>query len=607
MRIHKNKNRVIASAFILTLSIFLLSAGNNGPSPEEKVLDYFSVQLDSLERSLTDFERMAPQAEPERLRQQFFTCRAYYKHIEFLVEYYYPGAANRINGAALLKADASEPEEPQHPTGFQVLEETVFEDITPRTRLDITRELSNLSFRVRQVKVFRESLETDAVAVFDALRLNLYRLVAKGISGFDSPVALNSLPEARQTLEGMLAVTQMYNAPEALTGKEEAAIAFLSAGNDFNAFDRATFISSYLNPIMHELHAFQLKAGIPFTQQPRAVRTNAADFFGRDAFDKYYFAPSGTDTASPALTALGKKLFYDPVLSATGNRSCASCHQPSKAFTDGLAVNVSLFGDRQLLRNTPTLLNASLQPVQFADSRIAFLEDQIHDVVSNTSEMGGDFERIVRTLKNDRKEYEELFFEAFAGDKEPVTSAHVKKALAAYIRSLTSLNSRFDQYMRGEKGAMNKQEINGFNLFMGKAKCGTCHYTPLFSGAVPPLYDEVESEVLGVPVNTDTLHAILDADSGKYHLYRMPHQLRSFKTPGLRNIALTAPYMHNGVYRTLEEVIDFYDRGGGAGLGFELDNQTLPTDRLQLTASEKKDLIAFLQALTDTSVVQQGY
>lgn len=607
MRLQMNKRRVIAPAFILMLSFFLLSAGNSGPAPEEKVLSYFSLQLDSLERALTDFEVMTSQADSEQLRQQFRTCRAYYKHIEFLVEYYYPATANRINGAALLKADASEPEEPQHPTGFQVLEEVVFDEITPRTRLDITRELSNLSFRVRQVKAFRESLETDAVAVFDALRLNLYRLVAKGISGFDSPVALNSLPEAKQTLEGMLEITRMYQAPEALVQKEEAAIAFLAAGNDFNAFDRATFISSYLNPMMHELHAFQVRAGIPFTQQPRAVRSNAAGFFERDAFNRYYFAPSGTDTAGSALIALGKKLFYDPVLSATGTRSCSSCHQPSKAFTDGLAVNVSLFGDRQLLRNTPTLLNASLQPVQFADSRIAFLEDQIHDVVSNTHEMGGDFERIVRTLRGNRKEYASLFATAFSDGKEPVTGAHVKKALAAYIRSLTSLNSRFDQYMRGNNQALTAQEVNGFNLFMGKAKCGTCHYTPLFSGAVPPLYDEVESEVLGVPANTDTLDAVLDADSGKYHLYRMPHQLRSFKTPGLRNIALTAPYMHNGVYRTLEEVVDFYDRGGGAGLGFELDNQTLPPDRLQLTTSEKKALVAFMHALTDTSVLQQGY
>jgi len=105
---------------------------------------------------------------------------------------------------------------------------------------------------------------------------------------------------------------------------------------------------------------------------------------------------------------------------------------------------------------------------------------------------------------------------------------------------------------------------------------------------------------LGVPYNTDTLAPIMDTDSGKYLLYGIPHQLYSFKTVSLRNVALTPPYMHNGVFNTLEEVIDFYDRGGGAGLGFDLPNQTLPGTRLQLTTNEKKALIAFLHALNDT-------
>lgn len=600
MLLSRSKNyRRAGSVIVLALSLFLLSAVNSGPTPEQQTQRYVSEQLEALERSLLDFEAMAPRAGADSLRQQFRICRAYYKRIEFLVEYYYPGAASRINGAALLKADADEPAEPQHPTGFQVLEEFVFDDIDDHARLNIVREISSTSFQVRLLKNYCKDLQPDAVSLLDALRLNSYRLIAKGISGFDSPAALNSLPEARETLESMGTLLGYYDAPASLSSKVKAAAAYLEQHNDFDRFDRSEFLRSYFNPVLHELYAFQQKTGIPFSGQARAVRTDVRDIFEEGAFNRYYFAPSGTEAPTPEQVALGRKLFYDPVLSAGGKRSCSSCHQPDKAFTDGLAVNSSLFGDRQLLRNTPTLVNVSLQPVQFADSRITFLEDQVHAVVSNEHEMGGDFRQIVQALK--RGEYTRDFSKAFPG-KEPVTDAHVKKALAAYIRSLTSLNSRFDRYMRGEEQAMNAEEVNGFNLFMGKAKCGTCHYAPLFSGAVPPLYDEMESEVLGVPANTDTLHAVLDADSGKYHLYRMPHQLRSFKTPGLRNIALTAPYMHNGVYKTLEEVIDFYDRGGGAGLGLTVENQTLPVDRLFLTATEKKALIAFLGALTDTSI-----
>ena len=129
----------------------------------------------------------------------------------------------------------------------------------------------------------------------------------------------------------------------------------------------------------------------------------------------------------------------------------------------------------------------------------------------------------------------------------------------------------------------------------------TCHFVPLFNGVAPPYFSEAESEVLGVPATTDTAHAELDADEGKYNLYPISILRYAFKTPTLRNIDLTAPYMHNGVYRTLEEVIDFYDKGGGSGLGIAPVNQTLPANRLQLSEKEKRQLIAFLHSLTDTA------
>jgi cytochrome c peroxidase len=262
-----------------------------------------------------------------------------------------------------------------------------------------------------------------------------------------------------------------------------------------------------------------------------------------------------------------------------------------------VALNKTVSGAGMLSRNTPTLLNAALQPVQFYDSRIAFLEDQVHDVVSSRQEMGGLFETVVAGL-NQKKEYRQLFSAAFSDKK--ITANGIRAALAAYIRSLVAMNSSFDRYIRGEGSAMSVEQIKGFNIFMGKGKCGTCHFMPVFSGTVPPLFDKMESEVLGVPATKDTVNAVQDLDSGKYHLYKIPHQLYAFKTPSLRNVALTAPYMHNGVFSTLNEVIEFYERGGGAGMGFNLPNQTLPPGKLHLTVLEKKQIIAFLGALTDT-------
>jgi cytochrome c peroxidase len=177
--------------------------------------------------------------------------------------------------------------------------------------------------------------------------------------------------------------------------------------------------------------------------------------------------------------------------------------------------------------------------------------------------------------------------------------------MEAYVGSLHSFDSPFDRYLRGEGEEIDPAVKRGFNLFMGKAVCGTCHFAPVFNGTVPPRFVDTESEVLGVPMTADTPRAELDPDLGRIANGKpaeaAPFFRHSFKTPTVRNIALTAPYMHNGVYETLEEVMHFYNIGGGAGLGIELENQTLPFDHLGLNEQETQDIIAFMEALTDTA------
>ena len=136
---------------------------------------------------------------------------------------------------------------------------------------------------------------------------------------------------------------------------------------------------------------------------------------------------------------------------------------------------------------------------------------------------------------------------------------------------------------------------------MGKAKCATCHFMPLFNGSIPPSYLETESEIIGVPLRSDTVNATLDPDIGKFRTFNRELHKNAFKIPTVRNAALTTPYMHNGVYQTLEEVIDFYNRGGGAGIGIDLTNQTLPPDPLLLSKREKEQIVYFIHALTDTA------
>ena len=160
-------------------------------------------------------------------------------------------------------------------------------------------------------------------------------------------------------------------------------------------------------------------------------------------------------------------LFFDSKLSSSGERNCGTCHRPEKAFTDGLRKNKSFDGQSLILRNTPTILYAGLQASQFADSRIAFLEDQIKQVAENPLEMHGNLKQLVMVINTD-KIYHKKFSLSFPN--EPISELKIQEAIAAYIRSKNAFDSRFDQYMQGDKAKINEEEINGFNLFMGKGK-----------------------------------------------------------------------------------------------------------------------------------------
>ena len=174
----------------------------------------------------------------------------------------------------------------------------------------------------------------------------------------------------------------------------------------------------------------------------------------------------------------------------------------------------------------------------------------------------------------------------------------MQNVLASYIRSLAKFSSPFDVFMRGNKTAITSNQKQGFNLFVGKAKCATCHFIPIFNGTVPPNYSKTEQEVLGVAENAQNKKLDSDLGRGKFH-ETVNFLQHSFKTPTLRNVEKTAPYMHNGGYKTLEEVMHFYNEGGGKGLGLKVNNQTLPEDKLNLTPAEQEKIIDFMRALND--------
>jgi cytochrome c peroxidase len=335
--------------------------------------------------------------------------------------------------------------------------------------------------------------------------------------------------------------------------------------------------------------------GIRMTRYNRLLSQDARTLFDVAAFNVNAYVPDQASFVSPEKVALGKILFSDPMLSGDGTRSCQSCHQPGKAFTDGLVKNTNLGSRALLARNTPTLINAALQPSLFYDMRVGTLEDQSVTVVQNAVEMHGSMKLSVRRLWQDTV-YRRLFAAAFPREgRTGIDTLEVMNALGSYERSLVFLNSRFDDYMRGNAAAMDAGEVRGFNLFMGKARCATCHYMPLFNGNFPPRFVKTEVEVIGVPAAAGG--KAIDGDLGRFAIVANESFRHAFKTPSVRNAARTAPYMHNGVFATLEDVMDFYDKGGGAGLGIKIPNQTLPFDSLGLSREERNNVIAFIRSL----------
>lgn len=576
-------------------------------STEEQVKSLFVENLSQLLTASGHLDSLLRHSNDAGVLQQAFKdTRLAYKRIEPLLEQYNPELAKKLNGPAIDKHDLHAAERKVwYATGFQVVEEYLFPDFSPELREAASREMSILHGYLTVYRNDVDGMILSDANIFEALRLELLRIMSLGISGFDSPVAFQSLPEARAALQGMSEILNIYfqkipETQQVLSLKKylEQAQDFLERSSSFNDFDRLTFITDHLDVISRELHSFQKQIDVPTNRWLTAVNLEEHSFFSEHAFNTDFFAPPFNRSPSPEAIALGKILFHEPLLSGNHTRSCASCHQPDKAFTDGLPKSKALNGHDEIRRNAPTVINSTFQRLQFFDSRMNFLEGQVADVVANPEEMHGSVEEAAVKLSASA-EYRQLFHEAF--EEDSITSENLQKALASYVRSLNGFNAPLDQYLRGDKTTMNEAQVQGFNLFMGKAKCATCHFLPLFNGTIPPQYLDTESEVLGVPARNDTIQAVVDQDLGKYEIYGGELLRFAFKTPTVRNAALTAPYMHNGVYQTLEEVVDFYNHGGGAGIGIDLAHQTLPPDPLNLTKKEQQDLVSFLHALTDTT------
>jgi cytochrome c peroxidase len=589
---------VILGILVVAAALWLLVPAQKDKVDANKIIERFRENTAAYKDAVTGLKKKISQMDTSaasvlEARHALIACRLRYKHIAFFVEYFFPDQALVVNGPPVPEVENGM-NEYRDPSGMQVIESFLFENNPSQFRNEMLVQAALLERSVDNILPFMNDFKMSADELWRGLSLELIRVYTLYITGYDAPQLKSGIIEAAASLAAMdTAVLNLAVSGELRVNLAEAK-KYLLAHPDFDSFDRLYFITTFAFPLQKEINGHIVEQRENLSTQT-AVNFSQPNLFAANALDKTRFPP-GEMQGDTLLVALGKRLFSEPMLSGNNDRSCATCHSPAMFFSDRLRRNKNRENTRDLPRNTPSLLYAAFQYSQFWDGRVMTLPEQAITVMNDTLEMKGPGETVVEKISRDTA-YQTLFKKIWKN--EPfITEQHVAMALAAYVRTLTPFHSSFDRYVAGDKSALSQSEQRGFNIFMGKALCGTCHFAPLFNGLLPPLYNTTEFEVLGTPATDDLLHPRPDQDTGQARLMPfLPHG--AFKTPTVRNAAMTAPFMHNGAFRSLETVIDFYDKGGGQGLGLDIPGQTLPAQPLRLDTTEKADLRAFLEALTD--------
>ena len=484
----------------------------------------------------------------------------------------------------------------EEPHGLQIIESFLkdsiaYKNAAPQLQDEISRAIRVATFL--QQHPFTKPYADTALA--ESISRQLLRLAAMGITGFDKPVFGDAIIETRASLQGINSLLTSLSTTNRqvvmLRQKFQRCVAFIQTGNkNFSAFNRLMFIHNYLQPAFAA--AQQWKAGMSNGTAPVYH-----SFFEPDYINQVYHYNA---TAFPIeMVQLGKKLFNSTIMSSNQRIRCASCHKAELAFADTVKLNAGFELTDTLQRNTPTLLNTVYHLRFQRDGHLLFLQDQFREVIFNHSEMGNIDERTLlrRIRKNDS--LKQAFRQVFSTEIDSLSIAMPLQALEAYVHSLVNTQSGFDKYMTGDTATISTAAARGFNLFMGDAKCGTCHFMPVFNGVQPPFFTKEDNEVIGVLRNANFNRPVLDKDSGLATFTHNELHQSSFKVPSVRHLAKTFPYMHNGSLKNLDELLLFYNMGGGGSwmMGANVPNQTLDREPLKLDKEQRDDIKAFLLSL----------
>ncbi|MBY0426396.1 MAG: cytochrome C peroxidase [Cytophagales bacterium] len=550
----------------------------------------------------------------EDIKRQILNARSIMKRADFWLRYLEPLAYKKINSPLPVEWETEvfeKYEKPYKRVGAGLTLALLYLE-EEKVEKDTLAALIAASMQATQV--FHADSITDQLKyhhhLYLANRLFLLNLAAIYTTGFECPDTSKVIPELKAMLQDMLVVYGAFNEsfPDKSLSSEymalyQKAIGFVhTQPQDYSRFDHFAFIRDYINPL-YAIHQKLIKKYKVYSKNnlDYSLNKEATSIFDKKLYNgqnpKGIFLRVTDSVVLSEIDRVGKLLFYDPILSANNKRSCVSCHNPSTFFTDTTAsTSLQFNGKERLPRNTPSLVNADYNHLLMADGKHFTLQHQGKDVITNPIEMGSLENEVVKKVLS-CPDYKKAFTKllTYTPQEKEVTIVHIVSAITYYYGKYSTHYSAFDKAIE-KKSSIDQGVVHGFNVFMGKGQCGTCHFVPLFNGVKPP-YIGSEFEVLGTPA--DKGYKQISPDKGRYSINPATETDRAFRTGTIRNAQFTQPYMHNGVFTKLEEVIDFYDTGGGVGHGFDVPNQTLSSDSLKLTMREKSDLILFIKSLTE--------
>ncbi|MBL7920580.1 MAG: cytochrome C peroxidase [Bacteroidia bacterium] len=568
-----------------------------------------SVLLDCIEKS-----NLSSKKDLEKIRYQLNNTRNALKSIDFWLRYLEPISYKKINGPLPVEWETEVFEKFEKPYKREGAGLTLASLYLEEENIKKDSLLNLVYSSIKATQVFSADSITNNLKehhhFFLCNRLFLLNLAAIYTTGFECPDTKKIIPELQEMLISVDKTYASFNSGFSTTpltnnylGLYKNTIAFVNAqSKDFERFDHFTFIRDYVNPLftinqqLIKEYNVRSKSYVDYS-----LNKNSTSIFSKNLYNgqnsKGIYLRVNDPKVLAEIEKIGKLLFYDPILSGNSQRSCASCHKPTHYFTDTLTATSLQFDAKKFLpRNSPSLINAQYNHLIMLDGKHISLQNQTKDVITNPIEMGGNETEVLKKILscNDYLDAFKNFLKYTPTEKE-INMEHITSAITFYYGKFSKYYSPFDMAINNNE-KLDESAQKGFNVFMSKAQCATCHFAPQFNGVKPP-YVSSEFEVLGVP--KDTGFTALSLDKGRFGINAATETANAFRTGTIRNTAKTAPYMHNGVFKNLNQVIDFYDAGGGAGKGLHVPNQTLSSDSLHLSKEDKINLLAFINSLNE--------